>query len=56
MREIEHLLALVCLVKDDNFERQQLIDYNIDCFKAGTKRIFEVRDEFLREEESKSRS
>lgn len=43
LREVEHLLALVCLVKEDNFDRQHLIDYNINCFKDGARKIFEVR-------------
>jgi Ras-related GTP-binding protein C/D len=42
LREVEHLLALVCLVKEDNFDRQHLIDYNINCFKDGARKIFEV--------------
>lgn len=49
------MLALVCLVKADNFDRQHLIDYNIECFKEGAKKIFDAREKWIKdEEESKS--
>lgn len=50
LREVEHLLALVCLVKEDNFDRQHLIDYNINCFKEGARKIFEAREKWVSEE------
>lgn len=50
LREVEHLLALVCLVKEDNFDRQHLIDYNINCFKEGARKIFEVGKAAAKEE------
>lgn len=42
LREIDHLLALVCIIKEENFERQHLIDFNIDCFKEGVGKIFKA--------------
>ncbi|CAG9335361.1 unnamed protein product [Blepharisma stoltei] len=51
LREVEHLLALVCLVKDDNFERHHLIDYNIDRFKEGAKKILDAREKWVKEQE-----
>jgi hypothetical protein len=33
-------LALVCLVREDKFDKQGLIDYNIHCFRNA---IHEVR-------------
>jgi len=51
LREIEHLLALVCLVKDENFERHNLIDYNIDKFREGAKKIFEAKENWTKEQE-----
>lgn len=34
-------LALVCLVRDENFEKHGLIDYNIHCFREAMKQIFD---------------
>ena len=50
LREIEHMLALVCLVKEDNFDRQNLIDFNIDIFKDGVKQIFQAHEKMIKEE------
>jgi hypothetical protein len=47
------MLALVCLVKEDNFDRQNLIDYNIDCFKDGVRQIFLAHEKMLKNEENK---
>ena len=47
------MLALVCLVKEDNFDRQNLIDFNIDIFKDGVKQIFQAHDKMARGEENK---
>lgn len=53
LRHIDHMLALVCLVKEDNFDRQNLIDYNIDCFKGGVMDIFKTHEKLSKPEESK---
>jgi hypothetical protein len=39
-------------VKEDNFDRQHLVDYNIDCFKEGTREIFQAKEKV--QEESKT--
>jgi Ras-related GTP-binding protein C/D len=33
MRQINTYLALVCVIKEENFEKQGLIDFNFDVFK-----------------------
>ena len=48
------MLALVCLVKEDNFDRQNLIDYYIDIFKDGVKQIFQAHEKMIKSEEVKS--
>ena len=42
LREVDKFLALVCLVNEREFHKQHLINYNIDCFKDGLKKIFET--------------
>ncbi len=37
-------LALVCLLRDEHFEKHGLIDYNFECFKAAITEVFEVRN------------
>jgi Ras-related GTP-binding protein C/D len=41
LREVDKCLALVCLINESEIHRQHLINYNIDRFKEGLKRIFE---------------
>ena len=41
LREVNSFLALVCMLRADNFSKKGLIDYNIDCFKSALVRIFE---------------
>lgn len=33
LRQINMYLALVCVIKEDNFEKQGLIDFNFSIFK-----------------------
>jgi len=40
LREVDKCLALVCLINEREFHKQHLINYNIDCFKEGLKKIF----------------
>ena len=42
LREVNNYLALVCLLRMENFQKQGLIDYNIDCFKVAMAEVFEV--------------
>jgi Ras-related GTP-binding protein C/D len=41
LREVDKCLALVCLINEGEIHKQHLINYNIDRFKEGLKRIFE---------------
>ncbi|KDO28433.1 hypothetical protein SPRG_06671 [Saprolegnia parasitica CBS 223.65] len=40
LREVNNYLALVCLLRSENFTKQGIIDYNIDCFKAALGQVF----------------
>jgi len=33
LREVDRFVALACLIREENFERQHLVDYNIKIFK-----------------------
>ncbi len=39
LREVNSYLALVCLVRENNFKKG-FIDYNIDCFKTSLRKVF----------------
>ncbi len=41
LREVDKCLALVCLINESEIHKQHLINYNIDRFKEGLKKIFE---------------
>lgn len=41
LREVDKCLALVCLISESEIHKQHLINYNIDMFKEGLRRIFE---------------
>lgn len=43
LREVNKVLALVCILREDNFEHQGLIDYNFTCFRKAIQQVFEVR-------------
>ncbi|XP_072037873.1 ras-related GTP-binding protein C-like isoform X1 [Amphiura filiformis] len=43
LKEVNKYLALVCILREDNFDRQGLIDYNFLCFKKAIEEVFEVR-------------
>ncbi|KAK7092046.1 ras-related GTP-binding protein C-like isoform X2 [Littorina saxatilis] len=43
MREVNRHLALVCILREDSFDRQGLIDYNFMCFKKAIQQVFDVR-------------
>ena len=43
LREVNRFLALVCLLREDNFEKHGLIDYNFECFKQAIGEVFEAR-------------
>ncbi|KAI9297458.1 ras-related GTP binding C [Neoconidiobolus thromboides FSU 785] len=43
-RVINPFLALVCLLRQDAFEKRGLIDYNFQCFKQAILQVIEVRN------------
>lgn len=40
LREVNKFLALVCILREDNFDKQGVIDYNFNCLKDGIKMIY----------------
>lgn len=40
LREVNSYLALVCLLRAENFVNQGLMDYNINCFKSAIGNMF----------------
>ncbi|KAJ6642278.1 Ras-related GTP-binding protein C [Pseudolycoriella hygida] len=43
LREVNKFLALVCILREDNFSRQSVIDYNVLCFREAISQVFELR-------------
>lgn len=44
LREVDKCLALVCILREDNFDRQHLLEHNIKVFKEALGEIFSVKD------------
>ncbi|XP_067317722.1 LOW QUALITY PROTEIN: ras-related GTP-binding protein C-like [Anolis sagrei] len=42
LKEVTKFLALVCILREENFERKGLIDYNFHCFRKAIHEVFEV--------------
>jgi len=40
LREVNKYLALVCLLRKENFDKHGLIDYNFQCFKNSIEEVF----------------
>ena len=40
LREVNRFLALVCLLREDVFERQGLIEYNFHCFREAIQEVW----------------
>eukprot|EP00761_Pharyngomonas_kirbyi_P013274 gb/GECH01013301.1/.p1 GENE.gb/GECH01013301.1/~~gb/GECH01013301.1/.p1 ORF type:complete len:367 (+),score=90.33 gb/GECH01013301.1/:1-1101(+) len=49
LREVNQYLALVCLVREENFNKIGLIDYNFSCFKDAIAEVFKVHDAMARQ-------
>ncbi|CAL7943538.1 unnamed protein product [Xylocopa violacea] len=47
LREVNKFLALVCILREDNFDRQGVIDYNFLCFREAIQQVFELRNKAL---------
>ncbi|XP_002156022.3 ras-related GTP-binding protein C isoform X1 [Hydra vulgaris] len=45
LREVNRFLALVCILREDNFTKRGLIDYNFHCFRQAIQEVFEVRQQ-----------
>lgn len=43
LREVTKYLALVCILREDSFKKQGLIDYNFWCFRQGIQEVFDLR-------------
>ena len=48
LREVNKFLALVCILREDNFNRQGVIDYNFICFREAISEVFELRSKNLK--------
>lgn len=59
LREVNRFLALVCILREDNFGKHGLIDYNFHCFRQAIQEVFDLRqqarDQTKREPESRSK-
>lgn len=42
LKEVTRFLALVCILREESFERKGLIDYNFHCFRKAIHEVFEV--------------
>ncbi|CAD5229289.1 unnamed protein product [Bursaphelenchus okinawaensis] len=42
LRQINLYLALVCVIKEENYEKQGLIDHNFDVFKRQIEQVFKL--------------
>lgn len=47
LREVNKFLSLVCILREDNFSRQGVIDYNVLCFREAISQVFELRSQAL---------
>lgn len=48
LREVNRYLALVCLVREESFQKIGLVNYNFTCFKQAITEVFEVRNSIAR--------
>jgi Ras-related GTP-binding protein C/D len=45
LREVDSMLALVCLIRSENFRKKSLINYNIGCLKHSLKQLVAAQDQ-----------
>ena len=43
LKEVEKFLVLITLIKEDNYDKPYLINYNVDIFRKSLKEIFEFK-------------
>ena len=44
LKEVDTMLALLCLTRADNFRKRSLIDYNISCLKRALEALVKPTD------------
>lgn len=44
LREVNKFLALVCILREDNFDHKGIIDFNFLCFRNAIQEVFELRN------------
>ena len=44
LKEVDTMLALLCLTRADNFRKRSLIDYNISCLKRALEALVKPAD------------
>lgn len=42
LREVCNSVALVCLVREENFSKRSLLDYNINCFRRSLEEVLKA--------------
>ena len=45
LREVNRFLALVCILREENFSKHGLIDYNFHCFRQAIQEVFQIRQQ-----------
>lgn len=40
---MNQFLALVCILREDHFDKQGLIDYNFNCFREAIQEVFDSK-------------
>ncbi|XP_025089283.1 ras-related GTP-binding protein C-like isoform X1 [Pomacea canaliculata] len=43
LREVNRHLALICILREDSFDKQGLIDYNFGCFRKAIQQVFDIK-------------
>lgn len=38
-RQVSHYLALICLLREENFAKRSLLDYNINCYRDSLEKL-----------------
>jgi Ras-related GTP-binding protein C/D len=52
LKEVNKFLALVCILREENFNRQGIIDYNFLIFREGISQVFELHAKKMAEEDN----
>ena len=45
LREVNRFIALVCIMREESFSKQGLINYNFNCFRQAIQEMFQVREQ-----------